>query len=71
MSSISRTWSVPLLLVLLSGPLTACTTTRSTGIPDRGVCAVWLPLTYSATGDTAETVLAIRQNNAKRQAFCQ
>ena len=69
MNSISRNWRTLLLLALLCAPATACTTTRSTAI-DKGVCSIWSPLTYSASKDTPETVLGIRQNNAKRQAFC-
>lgn len=54
---------------MLSILATACSQTLSTGT-DKGVCALWSGLTYSASKDTPETVLGIRQNNAKRSSYC-
>lgn len=54
-----------MLLVLLAG----CTTTPSTGTTG-DVCLIWKPLTYSAKGDSAETVDDIRNQNARRNAYC-
>ncbi len=49
--------------------LTNCATTSTTAT-DKGVCSVWSGLTYSASGDTPETVQGIRVNNAKRDTYC-
>ena len=69
MKSTFKTSATLLLLATLSILVTACNTTRSIATND-GVCTVWSPLTYSASKDTPETVLGIRQNNAKRGSFC-
>ena len=63
-----RKWNaspVLLLLVLLAG----CQTTRTTGTTV-DVCSVWTPATYSAKGDSAETVEGNRALNARRDAYC-
>jgi hypothetical protein len=53
------------VLVLLA----ACSTTRTTGT-GKEVCLIWTPATYSAKGDTPETIDGNRALNAKRDAFC-
>lgn len=35
-----------------------------------GVCAAWLPVTYSSR-DTEQTQLEVRANNAARKAYCE
>lgn len=51
--------------------LAACqTTTPTTGTAGREVCLIWAPVTYSAKGDTEQTVTEVRALNAKRDAFC-
>ncbi|WP_281405293.1 hypothetical protein [Mesorhizobium sp. 8] len=36
----------------------------------RDVCLIWSPITYSAKGDTPQTVAEVRQANARRDAYC-
>ena len=36
----------------------------------KAVCAIWQPVTYSASGDTGQTVSEVRASNAKRDAYC-
>lgn len=72
MPSISGIWkTLPMLALASSLPLlTSCTTIHTTATTDKGVCAVWSALDYSAKSDTRETVLGVRQNNAKHDAYC-
>lgn len=65
MNSTSRT----LLTLAMLVPLAACQTTRTTAT-GKAVCAIWQPVTYSASGDTGQTVDEIRAANAKRDAYC-
>lgn len=51
--------------------LATCETTPSTGTISNEVCLIWRPLTYSARGDTPETVEQVRAHNARRQAYCE
>lgn len=53
------------MLALLAG--CSPTLTTATG---RDVCLIWGPATYSAKGDTQETIDGNRALNAKRDAFC-
>ena len=64
MNSTSRT----LLTLAMLAPLAACQTTPTT--ETRAVCAIWQPVTFSASGDTSQTVAEVRAANAKRDAFC-
>lgn len=67
--------SIVLLLLATTWLLTGCspTTTTLTAATDErvasGVCAVWLPVTYSSR-DTDQTQLEARANNAARDAYC-
>ena len=54
-----------MLLALLVG----CKTTPSTGTTS-DVCLIWKPVSYSAAGDSLETIDEVRHQNARRQAFC-
>ena len=57
--------SALLALVLLAG----CSQTRTTATtPD--VCLLWGEQSYSAKGDTPQTVAEIRDRNAKRNSYC-
>lgn len=56
---------VLMLLVLPVG----CMTTRSTGTTG-DVCLIWKPITYSAKSDSADTVEEVRNQNARREAYC-
>jgi len=71
MSNPSRTLSVLPKLALVSVLLlaTGCQT-HTTATTGSLVCTVWLPITYSSGKDTPETALQVRQNNAKRDAYC-
>lgn len=53
------------MLALLAG----CSQTLTTGTGHE-VCLIWSPATYSAKGDTPETIEGNRALNAKRDAFC-
>lgn len=53
------------MLALLAG----CQTIPITGT-GKEVCLIWTPATYSAKGDTPETIEGNRALNAKRAAFC-
>lgn len=62
------------ILIVSSGLLTlglvaGCTTTHTTGTtPD--VCLIWKPVTYSASQDSSETITEVRDQNARRDAYC-
>lgn len=65
MRNILKGSALPLGLSLLA----ACSQTLTTAtISD--VCLIWTPVTYSAKGDTPETVEGIRALNARRDAYC-
>lgn len=60
------------LLLLCGMMLTACATTRQTETtPDRIACTAFEQGTFSASGDTPETVAWIRTHNAKWRAVCE
>lgn len=60
-----------LLTLLALALLVACSQTLTTATTKSDpVCLIWTPATYSAKGDTAETVEGNRALNAKRDAFC-
>ena len=53
------------MLVLPAG----CTTIPTTGTtPD--ACLIWKPVTYSASQDSGETIKEVRNQNARRDAYC-
>lgn len=52
------------VIALASLLLVACSKTIDT------TCTALQPITYSATGDTAETTTQIRQHNAAWKAIC-
>lgn len=53
----------------LLGLLASCATTHTTATaPD--VCLIWHPVTYSASQDSEETVREVREQNARRDAYC-
>ena len=58
-----------LLLGLMLTTLTACTT-LTTGIVTDTSCEAFVPITYSASQDTPETVAEIRAHNRAFQALC-
>ena len=49
--------------------LAACQTTQTTATSD-DVCLIWRAQSFSATGDTPETIAEVRERNAKRDAYC-
>jgi len=56
--------------LMLLALLAACKTIPTTGTtPD--VCLIWKPVTYSAGQDSGETINEVREQNAKRNAYCQ
>lgn len=57
------------LMLLTLALLAACSMTRTTGT-GREVCLIWTPVTYSAKGDTQETIDGNRALNARRAAYC-
>jgi len=50
--------------------LTGCQSMTHTTATGKAVCAIWQPVTYSASGDTGQTVSEVRASNAKRDAYC-
>lgn len=61
-----------LLVVLSLTILTACAATLATGTEtaDRVACQAFEPITYSASQDSEETQIAIREHNAAWDAVC-
>lgn len=59
-----------LLMLATLSSLAACQTTRMTAMPDKAVCAVFPPITYSGKSDTEATKLQVRQFNAARDSYC-
>lgn len=59
-----------MLAIALTGSLTGCASLTNTfGTEEQTVCAVWKPITYSRR-DTDETIVQVRVNNARRDAWC-
>ena len=54
-----------LMLALTAG----CKTIPTTGTAD--VCLIWRPVTYSASQDSAKTINEAREQNARRNAYCE
>lgn len=50
--------------------LASCQSIPATATTGREVCLIWGPATYSAKGDTQETIDGNRALNAKRDAYC-
>lgn len=50
--------------------LAACQTTPTTATASKAVCAIWTPVTYSASQDSQATIDGIRALNARRDAYC-
>jgi len=50
--------------------LAGCSQTLGTATTARPECALFPPITYSAKGDTPETVGQIRSYNAGRDKYC-
>lgn len=46
------------------------TTATTPGGSKPDVCLIWTPVSYSAKGDTPETVDGNRALNARRNAYC-
>lgn len=65
-----------ILIIALASLLTACNTTGAAKAKvadlalSKQVCGIWSPLTYDGKLDTQPTKDQIKQNNAKRNAFC-
>ena len=58
------------LALLCSMTLTACEAIRTTAMRASSACAVFRNITFSAVGDTRETISQIRGHNAARDALC-
>lgn len=69
MRSISTMWK-PLLTLAIMSILPACSQTLATATTGKAECALFPPITYSAKGDTAETVRQVRAYNAGRDKYC-
>ncbi len=59
-----------MLAAALSIPLSACGATREIGMRVSGTCIAFSPITFSADGDTADTVRQIRGHNAAWDEIC-
>ena len=57
-----------MLLLALTPLLTACSTT--TMVSDGTSCLAWRPITWSRK-DTAQTVVEVKANNARRKSYCE
>lgn len=55
-----------LTLALLAG----CQTTRTTETTGSDACLIWQEQTYSASEDSEQTVREVREQNARRAAYC-
>lgn len=55
--------------LLMLGLVAGCKTTHTTATTS-DVCLIWKPVTYSASQDSAETITEVREQNAKRDAYC-
>lgn len=62
--------SITSSVLLALGLLAACQTTPTTGTASKAVCAIWTPVTYSASQDSQATIDGIRALNARRDAYC-
>lgn len=58
-----------LLVLAMPSLLAACQTTPTTAT-GKPVCLIWRGISYSATSDSGPTIAEIRDNNAKRDAYC-
>ena len=63
---------LPLLMLATASILSACQTTPTiaTGSRKAECAALFPPITYSAKGDTPETVAQVRAFNARRDKWC-
>jgi hypothetical protein len=60
-----------LLVLLCAMTLTACATIHRTAMPDQCVpCAALEVVSFSASGDTEQTVREIREQNAVIRKLC-
>ena len=57
-----------LALILITG-ITACSTTKPVVVDTS--CRAFKVITYSASHDSAETVVQVREHNAAWRALCQ
>ena len=65
------TGALPKLLLLGTMlTLSACTTIPTTGIVTDTSCEAFRPISYSASGDTPETVAEVRSHNRAFTAIC-
>ena len=68
--------SIVLLMLAVLSLLAGCEAIRTIPTTETesriaaDVCRVWHTITYSGSGDTAETILQVRANNAARAAYC-
>lgn len=62
--------SIVSTMLLALGLLSACQTTPTIGTASKTVCAIWTPVTYSASQDSQATIDGIRELNARRDAYC-
>lgn len=69
LNNIGKTLLVFAALLLLVLLVTACQT-RTTGIAGSDVCLIWQSQTYSASEDSEQTVREVREQNARRAAYC-
>jgi len=55
---------------MLSMMMTACGTMRGIGMRVSGVCVAFTPISFSAKGDTKQTVREVRGYNAAYDVVC-
>lgn len=59
------------LAVLSAMTLTGCATIQGTAMRVSGACVAFSPITFSANGDTRETITQVRGHNAAWGAICE
>lgn len=67
-STFRKSLTLPMLALALS--VTGCQTNTTGTATKAGVCSIWLPITYSSSLDSPDTVRQVKGNNAARDAYC-
>lgn len=68
MKTSSASKLLPMLALLSVLMIQGCSTTRTTSTDD--ACLIWSAIDYHSKTDAPDTILRIRQNNAKHDSYC-
>lgn len=58
------------LAMLLISPLMGCSSLMVTSATNGSVCSVWKDVSWSSK-DTTGTIIEVKQNNARREGWCE